>query len=223
MPAWTEPPAQGLSREGQNRIRSQPREPLPWKSRSSVFARETPDLYPYSHARRAVFARTPSLGHALLRDIVLFVILAICWALWSGHLTDPLLLCFGAGSCLLVTWMARRMDTHDQAPTSWGVAARSLLYLPWLLLEIIKANLHVTRIILDPKLPIEPQLVRGATTQKSELGQVVYANSITLTPGTITLDLRGQSVLVHAISDQTAAGITEGEMDRKVTAMEGAK
>lgn len=113
------------------------------------------------------------------------------------------------------------MDTHDEAPTAWGIAARSLLYLPWLFLEILKANLHVTRLILDPKLPIEPQLVRGATSQKTELGQVVYANSITLTPGTITLDLRGRFVLVHAISAQTAEGITGGEMDGKVTAMEG--
>jgi multicomponent Na+:H+ antiporter subunit E len=87
--------------------------------------------------------------------------------------------------------------------------------------EILKANLHVTRLILDPRLPIQPQLVRGTATQKTELGQVIYANSITLTPGTITLDLRNQSVLVHAISDHTACGISDGVMDKKITTMEG--
>jgi len=133
------------------------------------------------------------------------------------------LLSFGGVSCLLVTWLTRRMDAHDDAPTDWAVAARSIFYLPWLMVEILKANLHVTRLILDPRLPIEPQLVRGTASQKTELGQVIYANSITLTPGTITLDLRDDSVLVHAITAHTAKGITNGEMDQKVAAMEGAE
>jgi len=157
----------------------------------------------------------------LLRDAVLFLILAISWALWSGHLTDPLLLSFGVASCLFVTHLTRRMDARDAAPTHWTLLARTIPYLPWLVLEILKANLHVTRLILDPRLPIQPQLVRGAAPQKTELGQVIYANSITLTPGTITLDLRNQSVLVHAISDHTASGISDGVMDQKVTTMEG--
>jgi len=157
----------------------------------------------------------------LLRDVVLFVILAVSWLLWSGYLTNPLLLGFGVASCLLVTWLSRRMDAHDDAPTDWAVAARSLAYAPWLLVQIVKANLHVTRLILDPRLPIEPQLVRGPASQRTELGQVIYANSITLTPGTITLDLRNDKVLVHAISSHTASGVTDGVMDQKVVLMEG--
>ena len=155
------------------------------------------------------------------RDVVLFVILAVNWALWSGHLTNPLIISFGVASCLLVTWLVRRMDRLDDAPIDWGIAGRSLFYVPWLLLEILKSNLHVTRVILSPSLPIEPQLVRGKATQKTDIGQVIYANSITLTPGTITLDLRDGRVLVHAITSHTASGITDGEMDRKVTKMEG--
>jgi len=191
--------------------------------RAIFFTRETPALYPYSHAAGLRSTRFPSLGHALLRDVVLFVILALSWLLWSGHLTDPVLLSFGAAACFFVTWLSRRMDAHDDAPTDWGLAARSIPYVPWLMFEILKANLHVTRLILDPRLPIEPTLVRGSASQETELGQVIYANSITLTPGTITLDLRDQSVLVHAISAHTASGITEGVMDRKVTTMEGAE
>ena len=152
----------------------------------------------------------------------LFVLLAVTWALWSGHLTDPLLLALGAVSCVLVTWLSRRMDAHDGSPTDWGVALRALTYLPWLFREILKSNLHVTRLILHPRLPIQPQLVRGPATQKTELGQVIYANSITLTPGTITLDLRDDGVLVHAISDRSAGGITDGVMNRRVARMENA-
>lgn len=156
-----------------------------------------------------------------MRHIVLFVLLALCWLLWSGYFHDPLILSFGAVSCALVVWLVHRMDVIDGSPTQWGLAARSLSYLPWLLLEIVKANLHVTRLILDPRLPIRPQLVRGPASQRTDLGQVIYANSITLTPGTITLDLRDGQVLVHAISDVTAGGVTDGVMDAKVAALEG--
>jgi multicomponent Na+:H+ antiporter subunit E len=158
-----------------------------------------------------------------MRHIVLFVLLAASWLLWSGYLHEPLLLSFGALSCALVVWLVHRMDVIDGSPTQWGLAGRSLLYVPWLLIEILKANLHVTRLILDPSLPIRPQLVSGPASQKTDLGQVIYANSITLTPGTITLDLRAGRVLVHAISDVTAAGVTDGVMDGKVAALEGAR
>lgn len=134
---------------------------------------------------------------------------------------ERLLLGLGLGSCLLVTALVHRMDRIDGSPTNWGLAGRSLFYVPWLLLEILKSNLHVTRLILDPSLPIRPQLISGPASQKSELGQVIYANSITLTPGTVTLDLRDGQVLVHAISEVTASGITDGEMNRKVAALEG--
>jgi len=155
-----------------------------------------------------------------MRHIVLFVLLAGSWLLWSGYLHEPLLLGFGALSCALVVGLVARMDSIDNSPTQWGLAGRSLVYVPWLLLEIVKANFHVTRLVLDPRLPIRPQLVSGPASQRTDLGQVIYANSITLTPGTITLDLRGGQVLVHAISDLTAAGITDGVMDAKVAALE---
>ena len=155
-----------------------------------------------------------------MRNITLFLLLALAWLLWSGYFQEPLLLSFGACSCALVVWLVARMDAVDGMPTQWGLIPRALLYCPWLLVEIIKSNLHVTRLILSPDLPIQPQLVRGPVSQKTDLGQVIYANSITLTPGTITLDLRDGHVLVHAISDITAAGVTDGVMNNKVAALE---
>ena len=154
------------------------------------------------------------------RDLILFVLLAVNWQLWSGH-SEPLILAFGLFSCILVTLLSRRMDRMDGTRTDWGLAGRSLRYFPWLVVEIVKANLQVARIVLDPKLAIRPQLLRVKVSQRSELGQVIYANSITLTPGTITLDVRDGEFLIHALSDEAALGVESGEMDRRVAALEG--
>jgi multicomponent Na+:H+ antiporter subunit E len=90
-----------------------------------------------------------------------------------------------------------------------------------LLLEIAKANLHVARVILTPSLPIQPRVIRIRATQRSELGNTIFANSITLTPGTVALDVRGGSILVHALTDQAAAGLVDGVMDSRVSRVEG--
>jgi len=156
----------------------------------------------------------------LLRVIAIVVLLCCAWLLWSGH-TEPLILGFGVASVALVTWLTWRMDRVDRYPMGWGLGLRPLLYIPWLALEIVKSNLHVARVVLSPSLPIQPRLVRVKATQKTELGQVIYANSITLTPGTITLDVRNGEFLVHALTDEVAEGLESGEMDRKVTALEG--
>ena len=74
----------------------------------------------------------------------------------------------------------------------------------------------------DPELPIHPQLVRIRTTQQTDIGHVIHANSITITPGTISLDVRDGTILVHALTDTTAAGVTSGEMDQRVSWVEGA-
>jgi multicomponent Na+:H+ antiporter subunit E len=156
----------------------------------------------------------------LVRTATIVVFLACVWLLWSGH-TEPLILSFGAASVALVTWIAWRMDRTDGQATGWGLGLRPLVYIPWLLLEILKSNLHVAAVILTPKMPIQPRLLRVHVTQKTDLGQVVYANSITLTPGTITLDVRNDEFLVHALTDEVAEGLLTGDMDRKCTWLEG--
>ena len=158
----------------------------------------------------------------MLRHIATLVLLCSCWFLWSGH-TEPLILGFGLGSCLLVTWIAARMDRVDGSREAYLLGLRWLPYVPWLLWEILKSNLHVIRVILSPRLPVAPRLIVVESTQRSDLGWVVFANSITLTPGTLTLDLRDGRVLVHALTAETAEGLQTGEMDRKVTALEGSR
>ena len=79
----------------------------------------------------------------------------------------------------------------------------------------------VTRLIVDPRLPISPTLARFRPSQRTEIGLVIHANSITLTPGTITIEAEPGHFVVHGITRDSAAGVLDSEMDRRVTALEG--
>ena len=156
----------------------------------------------------------------MFRAISLGLVLFATWLLLSGYFV-PLILGFGVLSCVLVVLIARRMDLidHEGHPIHLGI--RGFTYWFWLAWEIVKANLDVAKRIVDPQLPISPTLVRVKTSQKSELGQVIYANSITLTPGTVSLRIGFDEILVHAISREGAAELASGEMDRRATRLEG--
>jgi len=149
----------------------------------------------------------------------MFILLFGLWLLLSGHFT-PLLLGFGVSSCLFVIWIIHRMDVIDNETRIIRVGWRLLTYFPWLAWEIVKANWDVAWRILHPGLPISPTLFVVTSTQKSDVGRVTYANSITLTPGTVTVDLEGDKFTVHALTRGAAEALMEGEMDRRVTAVE---
>ncbi len=156
----------------------------------------------------------------MFRSISLGLVLFAVWLLLSG-IFEPLLLGFGLGSTLAVVLIVRRMDLLDREGHPIHLGWRALAYWAWLTREIVGANLDVAKRILNPKLPIDPMIVRVKTSQGSELGQVIYANSITLTPGTVSMRVTEDSILVHAIAPQPAAALEAGDMDRRVTAMEG--
>jgi len=140
--------------------------------------------------------------------------------LLSGLFT-PLLLFFGAVSCLLVAWISQRMDIVDREEHPVHVRPVKLIgYFFWLCKEVVKSNLDVAKRILDPSLPINPRLLKVRTSQGTELGQVIYANSITLTPGTVSIDLQGHEIEVHALSPEHADALLDGEMDRRISAIE---
>ncbi len=142
------------------------------------------------------------------------------WLLLSGYF-EIFLLSLGLLSTCLVVYIARRMDVADHEGRSLHMHVFRLFgYWAWLGMEIVKANLDVTRRILDPRLPISPEVFWSPVTQGSEVGRVAYANSITLTPGTVAIDLEGDEVEVHALNREAADGVRSGEMDRKVTALD---
>ena len=157
----------------------------------------------------------------MLRATSLFVLLYAVWLLLSGHFDEPLLLALGAASSAAVVAIAWRMDLIDNEGHPVQLSWRILFYWPWLLWEIAKANVAVARIILHPALPIAPVILKARTSQRSELGQVIYANSITLTPGTISVDLEESAIHVHCLTRDLAASIESGDMDRRVSKVEG--
>ena len=132
-----------------------------------------------------------------------------------------LLLGFGGVSVLTVLAISQRMDRIAEAPRLYTLGLRPLGYVPWLFWEIVKANLAVARLILDPALPIAPRVVRVQANQKTALGQTIFANSITLTPGTLSLEVAGGSILVHALTAESAEGVLDGSMNRRVARLEG--
>ena len=114
-----------------------------------------------------------------------------------------------------------RMRIVDGESAPITIAFRAPFYLPWLFLEIAKANVDVARRILNPYMPIAPRLIRVKGHQRTDCGLVIYANSITLTPGTVSIRLDGDELIVHALTEEAAAGVETGEMDRRVCSFEG--
>lgn len=147
--------------------------------------------------------------------------LAVLWILLSG-MFEPLLIGLGVASIVLTIWIARHMDVvdHEAHPIHFGILA--IFYFPWLLKEIIVSNINVAKVILSPKMKIQPQTFTVKSSQLSDIGRTTYANSITLTPGTITITMTaGRDTFdVHALTDAARIGIESGEMDRRCTAME---
>ncbi len=142
------------------------------------------------------------------------------WLLLSG-IYEPLLISLGIVSSLFVAWIAHRMDVADHEGFPIHMGPKAITYWPWLIWEIIKANVDVALVIIKPKLEISPVLFRSPASQKTEVGQVTYANSITLTPGTITVAVHGDTVDVHALTVGAADEVISGRMDKRACQMEG--
>ena len=155
----------------------------------------------------------------MLHAISLSIGLAALWWLLSGY-TIPLILAFGAASVALVVFIAHRMDVVDHEGHPIHLTFRAILYWQWLLKEIVLANIAIARVIMARKMPIHPTVIGVTATQKTELGHVIYGNSITLTPGTVTIGIDKDNLTVHALTTDAAMGLKTGEMDRRVTNVE---
>ena len=128
-------------------------------------------------------------------------------------------------SIALTVWLAHRMDVVDHEGHPIHLVPHALLsYWPWLGRQILASNWDVAKLILNPKLPIKPHVFSTKATQLSEVGRTTYANSITLTPGTITIATHPDGTFeVHAIDDAAREGVETLEMDRRCTRLEGTK
>lgn len=142
------------------------------------------------------------------------------WLLLSG-MFEPFLVAAGLGSAIAVALFVRRMDSIDQRHQRARLIWLALPgYSFWLIKEIIVAAWDVAKRILHPRLPISPTLVEFVPTQRTDAGLVIHANSITLTPGTISVEVEPGRFLVHALTGEGGAGLAGSEMDRRCTALE---
>lgn len=141
------------------------------------------------------------------------------WLLLSGYF-QPLLLILGVASSILAMLLAWRMRLLE---ASWrpAMGLRFLAFLPWLIWEVVKSNVQVARVVLDLRLPISPRIIRLPSPATSDEGRALYANSITLTPGTVTLAVDDRGFEVHALTEEAATGLEEGGMARRVAQVEG--
>lgn len=155
-----------------------------------------------------------------MRTIMTALVLFAVWLLLSG-LFKPLVLALGLISVAITVWVMIRMDRVDGDQIKFPFNPFVMVkYAVWLLVEIAKSNWRVASIILAKELPDQQHLFRIPFTQKSELGQVAFANSITLTPATITVEIEDDTFLVHALSYDASDLEALADMDRRVSATE---
>ncbi len=151
--------------------------------------------------------------------ISLFLTLAAFWLLNSGHYS-VLVLSLGLVSIALVLIISHKMDVVDQESQPIYLSTKILGYYLWLIKEIIKANITVVKHIWVGEKSISPTLKKIKISQQTDMGKVIYANSITLTPGTVAIDLVDNEITVHALLSKDIESLEVGEMDRRVTLLE---
>lgn len=158
----------------------------------------------------------------MMPAVALFAVLLAVWLLNSGHYTT-MMVSIGVSCCAFVVLLARRMKIVDREAVPVHLLPRAFVYVPWLAKEVVLANLDVAKRVLTParRPDISPMLFDVATSQRTDLGRVLYANSITLTPGTVSIQVWGNRITVHAIAEDVARALAAGEMDRRVTRFEG--
>lgn len=159
-------------------------------------------------------------GEARLSSVLfLLLVLSISWLLWSG-LYKPLVMGLGAFSCLLSAYLAYRMGFFRHHKALLRLLPRLPGYWLWVLKEIIVSSIDVAKIILSPSLPISPTVVKLKAQTKTDVGQVIFGNSITLSPGTVTLDMHKGEVLVHCLTSKAAKELQKGEANRRASTLE---
>ncbi len=156
-----------------------------------------------------------------MRLVGLYLALFAFWLLMSGHY-EPLIVGFGVVSCAVTVYIARRKDFVDYSTLSWYVKPTLPLYWLWLLGQILKSNLDVAKRCILPGNRIDPCIFRAPANQDTSVGVATYANSITLTPGTVSLQTWDHEIRVHALTRGTARDVLGGKMDGRICRVEGA-
>ena len=155
-----------------------------------------------------------------MKSFILFFILFSLWLLMSGHYS-VLIISLGIFSCVFCVYVAKRGKLIDDEGLPIFFIPRLLNYLIWLFKEILKSNISTAKVIINGK--VEPETFTVKTSQVTDVAKVTYANSITLTPGTVTTKMQKDIFEVHALNSDFGNDVRTNEMDNKVTWLEGKK
>ncbi|VAW01544.1 Na(+) H(+) antiporter subunit E [hydrothermal vent metagenome] len=145
----------------------------------------------------------------------LFVVLSVLWLTLSGYFHEPLLLSLGLLSVSISVLLVVRMRILDDESSPYFRIFSLFPYSIWLVIEIIKANLIVAKNILRPDMVLTPRMVRVKTLPASGFGRALFANSITLTPGTVSVDLDADEIIVHSLLKEMTDKNAFAEMARR--------
>ncbi len=158
-------------------------------------------------------------GAGRFRAHLMFIgLLIAAWVLWSG-MFKPLLLGLGVFSCAIAGYIAVRMGYFDSRVFALRFNLRLFSFWAWLFREIVKSSLDVARIVLSRNLRLSTRVVEIDASRLSPVDQAILGNSITLTPGTLTLDATDGRLLVHALTPEGAQALEDGEMLKRVAAI----
>ncbi len=146
--------------------------------------------------------------------LILALAMAAFWLAMSGFFT-PMLLTLGVISIVLTLILCARMGILDGETAPYLYMPLSLSYFVWLGKEIYKANIAVVKAVLNPDMEISPTMVRVPTGRKTDIGATMFANSITLTPGTVTVEINQDDILVHALLSDMAVAEDFAEMGER--------
>jgi multicomponent Na+:H+ antiporter subunit E len=148
------------------------------------------------------------IGRIIIKTALFFVI----WVALSGKL-NFFHLTLGLGVSLCIAWLNTWPLTGTKISVSWGGV---VTYIPWLFSRIFASSIHMARLILDPKLPIDPKLIRHQTTLQNHAAVVLLGNSITLTPGTITAEASPNQLTIHTVDPDSSVDLLSGTLEKKV-------
>ena len=154
------------------------------------------------------------------KSVTLFIVLFGFWLLMSGYYT-PLILSLGVISCLLCVYLTIKGKFLDNETLPIYFFPRLIQYTLWLIKEILKSNIQTAKVIIQKS--EKPELFSVKATQKTNEGKVTYANSITLTPGTVTTQIKNDIFEVHALTKDFGDDVRSSEMDKMVTWLEKGK
>ena len=159
-------------------------------------------------------------SRTLGRHLALAAALAALWLMLSGYFDNATLLVFGALSVGICVWLTDRTGILDREGVPTKVFPGILGYMLWLTVEIGKANVAVVIEALRPQLKLSPKMFRVPAAQHSDLGRTIFANSVTLTPGTVTVDVDRDTLVIHALTEALADEAAIADMGARVAKLD---